>query len=94
MHQNQGHDYPSLSNYHGGVTRVRPKALLFDIYMVDFPASLSQTIGVQLSDGENINFILWADDIILLSDNKKGLSPLLSELKNYSDLNQLKINTD
>ena len=62
--------------------------------MADFPASLSKTIGVQLGGGENINCILWADDIILLSDNEKGLSTLLSELKNYSDLNQLKINTD
>ena len=68
--------------------------LLFNIYMADFPASLSKTIGVQLADGQNINCILWADDIILLSDSEHGLSTLLTELNQYSELNQLKINTD
>ena len=68
--------------------------LLFNIYMADFPSSLSENIGVQLAEGININCILWADDIILLSDSEHGLSQLLTELNEYSDLNQLKINTN
>ena len=68
--------------------------LLFNIYMADFPSSLSQDIGVQLTDNYSINCILWADDIILLSETECGLNKLLGELKLYSDTNQLKINTD
>ena len=68
--------------------------LLFNIYMADFPRSLSENIGVRLSDDRLINCILWADDIILLSETEDGLQHLLNELKNYSDLNELKINTD
>jgi hypothetical protein len=68
--------------------------LLFNIYMADFPSSLSQNVGVQLTDNSNINCILWADDIILLSESEEGLNILLAELKAYSDTNQLKVNTD
>ena len=68
--------------------------LLFNIYMSDFPISLSQDIGVNLTENYRLNCILWADDIILLSESEKGLNTLLEELKIYSDLNQLKINTD
>ena len=68
--------------------------LLFNIYMADFPKSLPQNVGVQLSDDYSINCLLWADDIILLSETEEGLNALLKELKSYSDLNQLKVNTD
>ena len=68
--------------------------LLFNIYMSDFPRSLSQDIGVSLTDDYRINCILWADDIILFSESEEGLNKLLGQLNAYSDLNQLKINTD
>ena len=68
--------------------------LLFNIYMADFPRSLSNNIGVKLADDYLINCILWADDIILLSETEEGLNQLLSELNKYSELNKLKINTD
>ena len=68
--------------------------LLFNIYMADFPRALSADIGVNLSDEYKINCILWADDIILLSETEGGLNKLLDELKKYSDVNELKINTD
>ena len=68
--------------------------LLFNIYMADFPRALSADIGVNLSDEYKINCILWADDIILLSETEGGLNKLLDELKKYSDVNELKVNTD
>ena len=68
--------------------------LLFNIYMADFPKCLSQDVGVQLTDDYIINCILWADDIILLSQSEKGLNTLLKELQIYSTENQLKVNTD
>ena len=68
--------------------------LLFNIYMSDFPKSLSADIGVKLTDTVKINCILWADDIILLSETEEGLNILLRDLKVYSDINKLKVNTD
>ena len=68
--------------------------LLFNIYMSDFPKSLSQDVGVGITDELRINCILWADDIILLSESEEGLNKLLENLKNYSELNHLKVNTD
>ena len=68
--------------------------LLFNIFMADFPRSLSQDVGVHLTDSICINCILWADDIILLSESEEGLNKLLSELKTYSDKNQLKVNIE
>ena len=68
--------------------------LLFNIYMADFPRSLSQNIGVQITNEHKMNCILWADDIIILSESEEGLNTLLGQLKDYSDLNQLKVNTE
>ena len=47
-----------------------------------------------MTDNLRINCILWADDIILLSETEDGLNTLLAELKIYSDINQLKVNTE
>ena len=41
-----------------------------------------------------INCILWADGIILHSESEEGLNELLGNMKDYSDLNHLKVNTD
>ena len=68
--------------------------LLFNIYMADFPKSLPKNVGVKISDNSIMNCILWADDIILLSEDEEGLQQLLNGLKIYSDLNELKVNTD
>ena len=68
--------------------------LLFNIFMADFSRTLSSDVGVHITDNDRINCILWADDIILLSETEEGLNKLLSQLKLYSDQNQLKVNTD
>ena len=62
--------------------------------MADFARTLSSDVGVHITDNDRINCILWADDIILLSETEEGLNKLLSQLKLYSDQNQLKVNTD
>jgi hypothetical protein len=68
--------------------------LLFNIFMADFQRSLSADTGVQLTEDTRINCILWADDIILLSESEEGLNKLLEGLNAYSIENQLKVNTD
>ena len=66
--------------------------LLFNIFMADLPKSLSQDSNVKLEDDSTMNCIIWADDLVLLSENEAGLDKLLKDLKSYSDKNQLKIN--
>ena len=68
--------------------------LLFNIFMADFPRNLSPDVGVQLTDNDRINCILWADDIILLAESEEGLNDLLRGLHTYSEENKLKVNTD
>ena len=65
--------------------------LLFNIFMADFARTLSSDIGVHITDNERINCILWADDIILLSETEEGLNKLLNQVKLYSDQNKLKV---
>ena len=62
--------------------------------MTHFALSLSQGVGVKLAKNIFINCILWADDIILLSDSEGGLTKLPGELETYSDMNPLKVHTD
>ena len=67
--------------------------LLFNIFMADLPQSLNQEAHVKLTEGSTLNCIMWADDLLLLSETEKGLSNLIKDLKLYSDQNKLMINT-
>ena len=61
--------------------------------MADLPQSLSQDAHVTLDDGSTINCIIWADDLVILSESETGLFKLLKDLQTYSETNQLRINT-
>ena len=67
--------------------------LLFNIFTADLPKSLSQDVQVKLDNDSTINCIIWADDLVILSESETGLSKLLTYLQSYSEKNQLKINT-
>ena len=67
--------------------------LLFNIFMADLPQSLNQEAHVKLTEGSTLNCIMWADDLLLLSETEKGLGNLIKDLKLYSDQNKLMINT-
>ena len=67
---------------------------LFNIFMSDLPNKLSRDVNVKLDDNTNINCLLWADDIILLSESEDGLNTLLQNLHDYSEMNNLKVNTE
>ena len=66
--------------------------LLFNKFMADLPLSLNQDSYVRLDDDSKMNCIIWADDLVLLSENEAGLEKLLEDLKTYSDKNKLEIN--
>ena len=62
--------------------------------MSDLPEILNSDVYVEIDNDIRINCILWADDIILLSETEEGLNTLLKELHAYSETNKLKINID
>ena len=41
----------------------------------------------------NLNFLMYADDLILFSESKDGLQQSLDNLKEYCDKWQLEVNT-
>ena len=59
-----------------------PSPTLFNLYLSDLPDlfNSSDTSPPQLKDGSPIGSLLWADDLIILSDIEEGLSTALTLL--------------
>ena len=66
--------------------------MLFNLFMSDFSKLLGENNGVYLDKHTKINSIIWADDILLLSESEKGLSESLTILSHYCKENELTIN--
>lgn len=67
---------------------------LFKIYINDLTHAIMKTTDtdpVQLGSS-NLNCLLYADDIVLLSTSQKGLQNCINSLKSYSDTWKLEIN--
>ena len=68
--------------------------LLFNIFMSDLPGVLD---SVQNTTNDEITIprcLLWADDIVLMSEREEGLKDMLKIMGNYCNVNQLILNTD
>ena len=70
--------------------------LLFNIFIADLPKTLGDTSSnpVQIDETKTLNSIIWADDLILLSETEAGLGNMLSNLKKYTEDNLLEVNLD
>ena len=68
--------------------------LLFNIFMSDLPSALCQEDNVMLDNTTKINCILWADDILILSETEEGLQKSLQNLHEYCNTNKLSVNMD
>ena len=68
--------------------------LLFNIFMADVSKRLGEENGVYLDKDAKTSAMIWADDIILLSETEKGLQDLLNKLSEYCEENELTINID
>ena len=67
---------------------------VFNLYMSDFEPSLKNSTsaeGPSLGD-TNVTCILWADDILMLSESARGLQNQMAFLERYSEANQLQVN--
>ena len=67
--------------------------LLFIIFINDLPKTIKEgtTHPVQIN-GCGINSLLWADDIVLLSETKVGLQNCLNNLNKFCGDRKLKVN--
>ena len=69
--------------------------LLFNIYLADLAQRLevAQQHGPKIG-GKLINNIIWADDLVILSETETGLNDMLKELDLFTEENSLMINID
>jgi len=65
---------------------------LFIEFLKDLGSYLDN-IGVYISDDEILNYLLWADDLVLLSSTPEGLQHLLDGLHNFTRQWHLIVNT-
>ena len=68
--------------------------LLFNIFMADLPEKLSKKDSVSSEDKQKVNCLIWADDILLLSETETGMNHMLKDLDVYCKTNGLTINFD
>ena len=70
--------------------------LLFNIYLSDLQSQIKKPehTSAFLSDKNEIGCLIWADDLLLLSETEVGLNNMLKTLNHYTTLNGLKINID
>ena len=67
-------------------------ALLFALYIEDLVAELDKT-GIVIKIGNiNINILLYADDIVLISNTKKEMQIMLELTGNFGNKIELKFN--
>ena len=68
--------------------------LLFNIFLSDLPKQLDIVSGKVTLDRKEINSLVWADDVVLLTKNEKDLEQMLKIVETYCDENKLTVNTD
>ena len=70
--------------------------ILFNIFISDLPGILDkpENHSPYIDDSKKLGCILWADDLVLLSLEEKGLHKMISDLCHYADENGLTINNE
>ena len=68
--------------------------LLFNIFLSDIQRRIEKPVNkpAKITSDDTLGCLIWADDIILLSQTEVGLNNMLKELKSYSEENGLIVN--
>ena len=67
---------------------------LFNIYLADLQA-LVETAGcdpVRVGEGSIVGCLIWADDLLLMSESRSGMNNMLLALKLFSEKNGMTLN--
>ena len=70
---------------------------LFNFFLSDFEKFISddsETNPISINNVCKVPCIIWADDIVLLSETKSGLQKQIDKLSNYSATNMLPVNIE
>ena len=68
--------------------------LLFNIYMADLPKIFDEDLITTHPTTKHPSCLIWADDIITLSETEEGLNKMLNSLAKYCEENELVVNID
>ena len=68
--------------------------LLFNIFLADLPRKLESIPGKVKIDTLEMNSLIWADDLVLVSENENDLKLMLETLDSYCKENKLTINNE
>ena len=70
--------------------------LLFNIYLSDLQVKMEspEKKPAFISPNEPIGCLIWADDLLLISETEAGLDCMLKSLKHYATINGLTINIE
>ena len=70
--------------------------LLFNIYLSDLQAKIEppENAPAFISHDKPLGCLIWADDLLLLSQTEAGLNSMLETLNHYATSNGLNINID
>ena len=70
--------------------------ILFNIFLADLTNTLDKESNtpVKISEEKQVSSLIWADDLLMLSETETGLNNMLQDLKTYAEDNGLTINTD
>ena len=82
---------PSFDSFNGVPQGDPLSPLLFSLYTADLPNALSQR-GVSLNNGTEIRYLLYADDLVLITNEPDQLQVALNELENYVRQYDLTVN--
>ena len=67
---------------------------LFNIFLADLPSQLQMNndMNPQTSEVEDVDCIIWADDLLLITKSEEGLNYTLSNLHQYTLENGIQVN--
>ena len=70
--------------------------ILFNIFISDLPNILNnpENEPVKFSLTKTLSCILWADDLVMFSETKEGLTKMIGRLSTFASENGLTINVD
>ena len=68
--------------------------LLFNIFLADITEQFTNEAcnPIKIDDSNSLGSLIWADDILLLSESEEGLRCMLQNLSQYSEKNGMEIN--
>lgn len=68
---------------------------LFNIFLADLPNIFKGNNNLlKINENNSLSCVIWADDLLLLSETENGLNAMLEKLHSYSQENLIKVNIE